>query len=633
MSDVVVQQPAPPDPFAAPIRTVESLFRYGRQGRLGHRVRVSGLVTMQRDSSSLYVRDDTGALFVELLDTEKVQPGDRLDVAGFPAVVAGVPNLQNSIIRRRGSGSAPVSRTISLKEALSGEFDADLVSLEARFLEMSETVQPPSLILRAGDTVFEAALPNRDRVSELQGLLPGSLVKVTGIISSQIVEEGELRSFRVLLAPVGGVAVLSRPAWLTAGRALTLAGSLSALSLGVMLWVVSLRRRVRQQTELIRDKLNQEARLESRYRDLFETAQDMVFTTDLEGKITSFNKAAERLAATARNDAIGCGLRTFFSSENPNDVQLRGTEGRNDAEPGTCELTLLARNGRRIPVEVSMTVQKHGGEPVGWQGIARDITERKRTEDEIRQFNADLERRVSERTSELAASNKELEAFSYSVSHDLRAPLRAINGFSEILLRDFGESLNDKARHYLETVAASGRQMGELVDDLLAFSRLGRQQLVKGPIDLNDLVRQVAHDLRLQAPEREVVLRVDPLPPATGDRSLIIQVLQNLLGNAWKFTGRATKPVVEVGSFRQDDEAIFYVRDNGAGFDMQYAGKLFGVFQRLHRDEEFPGTGVGLAIVHRIISRHGGRVWAQGRVGEGATFYFTLSGESATKEP
>jgi PAS domain S-box-containing protein len=633
MGHVGVQQAAPVDPFAAPVRTVESLFRYGRQGQPGHRVQVNGVVTMQRDSSALYLRDETGALFVELLQDEKLKPGDRVEVAGFPALVAGLPNLQNAIIRRRGSGSVPEPRAISLREARSGEFDADLVSLEARFLEMSETVQPPVLILRAGDTVFEATLPNQDRIPELQGLLPGSLVKVTGIFSTQVDEEGKVRSFRLLVTADPGVVVLSRPGWLTAGRALTLAGSLSALSLGVMLWVLSLRRRVRQQTELIREKLNQEARLESRYRDLFDTAHDMVFTTDLNGKITSFNKAAEHLAATPRDEAIGCGLRTFFASEDADSWLLPKTGGANEHEPGTYEVTLLAKDGRKVPVEISVTALKQDGKPVGWQGIARDITERRRSEDEIRRFNADLERRVFERTSELAASNKELEAFSYSVSHDLRAPLRAINGFSEILLRDFGASLDDKARHYLQTVAASGRQMGELVDDLLAFSRLGRQPLVKGPVDLNDLVRQVVRGLQRHEPGREVLFLAAHLPPANGDRSLINQVLQNLLGNAWKFTGKTAKPCVEVGSFQQSDEAVFFVRDNGAGFDMQYAGKLFGVFQRLHRDVEFPGTGVGLAIVHRIVSRHGGRVWAEARVGEGATFYFTLPAESATKEP
>lgn len=633
MGDVTVQQAAPADPFAAPVRTAESLFRYGRQGQPGHRVRVSGVVTMQRDPSTLYLRDDTGALYVELLGTEPVEPGDRLEVAGFPAVVAGLPQLQNAVVRHRGSGGVPGAKMISVKEALSGDFDADLVSLEARYLEMSETVQPPVLILRAGDTVFETPLPNRDRVSELQDLLPGSLVRVTGIVSAQMDEAAQVRSFRLLLASTGGVTIVSRPAWLTAGRAVTLAGSLGALSLGVMLWVVSLRRRVRQQTELIRDKLNREARLESRYRDLFETAEDMIFTTDLEGKITSFNKAAECLAATTRGEAIGSSLKTLFASEGPGTSLLPNPGGSNAAEQGAYELTLLARDGRKVPVEVSTTMLRHDGKPVGWQGIARDITERKRAEDEIRQFNADLERRVAERTSELAASNKELEAFSYSVSHDLRAPLRAINGFSEILLRDFGGNLDDKARHYLQTVAASGRQMGELVDDLLAFSRLSRQPLVKGPVDVNDLVRQASHDLQQQAPGHPVALRVNPLPPAEGDRSLINQVICNLLANAWKFTGKTDRPVVEVGSFPQADETVYYVRDNGAGFDMQYAGKLFGVFQRLHRDVDFPGTGVGLAIVHRVITRHGGRIWAEARVGEGATFYFTLPGESATKKP
>jgi light-regulated signal transduction histidine kinase (bacteriophytochrome) len=210
------------------------------------------------------------------------------------------------------------------------------------------------------------------------------------------------------------------------------------------------------------------------------------------------------------------------------------------------------------------------------------------------------------------------------VSHDLRAPLRAINGFAEILLKDFGGKIDAKGQHYLNTVADSGRKMGRLVDDLLAFSRLGRQPLAKAPLDLNDLVRQVLDDLRRHEPGRAVTVRLQALPPAHGDRTLVGQALQNLLGNAWKFTQKTPQPLIEVGAIADGPETVYYIRDNGAGFDMKYGEKLFGVFQRLHRDEEFPGTGVGLAIVHRVIQRHGGRIWVEAAVGAGATFFFTL---------
>jgi light-regulated signal transduction histidine kinase (bacteriophytochrome) len=238
---------------------------------------------------------------------------------------------------------------------------------------------------------------------------------------------------------------------------------------------------------------------------------------------------------------------------------------------------------------------------------------------------------VAQRTAELEASNKELEAFSYSVSHDLRAPLRAINGFAEILLKEANGSLNEKGRHYLSTVASSGRRMGELVDDLLSFSRLSRQPMSTSALDLNALVHQQLEELRLADPQRAVNVEVQPLPSAAGDRTLINQVFANLLGNAWKFTGNTPGARIQVGAQSQNGETVYFVRDNGAGFNMEYAGKLFGVFQRLHRDEEFPGTGVGLAFVQRIIHRHGGRIWAESRENEGATFYFTLPSACATK--
>ena len=249
-----------------------------------------------------------------------------------------------------------------------------------------------------------------------------------------------------------------------------------------------------------------------------------------------------------------------------------------------------------------------------------------RVEDSRRRFEAlvqTLEHRVSERTAALSAANKELEAFSYSVSHDLRAPLRAISGFAQILGEDHSAQLSEDARRCLEVIDRNVERMGQLIDDLLTFSRLGRQPIERYAIDMTAMAQSVADDIA-RAEGRPISFVIHPLPPARGERSLVRQVFVNFLQNAAKFTRPREDPRIEVGSFEQDGEVVYFIRDNGVGFDMKYADKLFGVFQRLHRAEEFEGTGVGLAIVQRIIHRHGGRVWGESTVGSGATFYFTL---------
>ncbi|MFA4944613.1 MAG: ATP-binding protein [Lentisphaeria bacterium] len=257
-----------------------------------------------------------------------------------------------------------------------------------------------------------------------------------------------------------------------------------------------------------------------------------------------------------------------------------------------------------------------------------DLAERRRAEAAVRQANAELESRVAARTAQLEAANKELEAFSYSVSHDLRAPLRAIDGFVQILEEDFAPQLSGEARRCLGVVQGNARKMGRLIEDLLKFSRLGRQPLVKREVDVNELVRAALEDLRLEQEGRSLDLRLGGLPPCQGDPALLKQVWLNLLGNAFKYTRRRERALVEVGGRREAGEVEYWVKDNGAGFDMAYAGKLFGVFQRLHGESEFEGTGIGLAIVKRIVLRHGGRVWAEGQPEVGATFHFALEGSS-----
>jgi signal transduction histidine kinase len=254
---------------------------------------------------------------------------------------------------------------------------------------------------------------------------------------------------------------------------------------------------------------------------------------------------------------------------------------------------------------------------------ARVVLERRRAEDDEK-VRTELERRVAERTSQFEASNKELEGFSYSVSHDLRSPLRAIDGYSRMLEEDYLDRLDDEGRRLLGVIRKNSGKMARLIDDLLAFSRFGRKPLDAVEIDMNALVTDAIEEVKAVNPGTAVEFRVASLPPARGDRSLMRQAWINLLSNAVKYSSAQPAPVVEIASRNGPDGVEYSVKDNGVGFDMKYYDKLFGVFQRLHAAEEFPGTGVGLAIVQRIVTRHGGRVWAEGRVGEGATFHFTL---------
>jgi PAS domain S-box-containing protein len=358
-------------------------------------------------------------------------------------------------------------------------------------------------------------------------------------------------------------------------------------------------------------------------RSLIEASLDPLVTISPDGKISDANEATVRVTGVPREKLIGSDFSNYFTEPEKarEGYQRVFSEGFATDYP----LTIRHANGRLTDVLYNASVYTDsGGNVLGVFAAARDITARKRAEEEIRRLNQDLERRVAERTGELAAANRELEAFTYSVSHDLRAPLRQVDGFSQILLEEFGPQLEKAAQHHLQRIRDGTRQMGKLVDDLLNLSRVGRQEMSLRVTRLNPLIEEVLVQFEPQMQGRKIEWQIGELPSLECDPTLLKQVLANLLSNALKFTRPRERAVIEVGMSTQDGQAVIFVRDNGVGFSMKYVDKLFGVFQRLHRAEDFEGTGVGLATVQRIIHKHGGRVWAEGEPDNGATFYFTL---------
>ncbi|MDR3405775.1 MAG: PAS domain S-box protein [Chthoniobacter sp.] len=364
---------------------------------------------------------------------------------------------------------------------------------------------------------------------------------------------------------------------------------------------------------------------EVNYRRLFETSQDGILLFDADtGRISDANHFLTKLLGFSHDEMVGKTFREFTPLK---DIELNFTmlePSQTDGYVRHDELPLKTRAGRTIFVELVSNVFQDGDRTVIQCNI-RDITERKHAQDEIHRLNETLENRVAERTTQLQAANEELGAFSYSVSHDLRAPLRQIMGFVNLLQQDIGASLAEKDLRYLNIISQSTRRMGDLIDDLLAFARIGRAELKKTEVALGDAVREILGELKSETKERKIVFEIAPLPTVWADRALLRQVLVNLLSNAVKFTGARDEAKIEIGCAPEENGAeVIFIRDNGAGFDPKYTDKLFGVFQRLHSEAEFEGTGIGLANVQRIIFRHGGRVWAEGTVDGGATFYFSI---------
>jgi PAS domain S-box-containing protein len=360
---------------------------------------------------------------------------------------------------------------------------------------------------------------------------------------------------------------------------------------------------------------------------MVESVRDYgIFMLDTKGHVISWNIGAERIKGYKAEEIIGSHFSIFFAKEDveankpERELMIATKEGRYEEEGWR-----VRKDGTTFWASIVVTaVRDNHGVLRGFGKVTRDMTERMRNEEKIRALANELEERVMQRTRDLETSNKELESFSYSVSHDLRAPVRAMNGFARILLDEHSQELSKEAREYLSIISESARQMGNLVDDLIEFSRLGRRPVYKTAVNTRDLLDSVLETLRPSFEGRNIELVIGELPEAYADPILLRQVFLNLVSNALKYSSNREHARIEIGALsHHNDKTVYFVRDNGVGFNMKYAHKLFEVFQRLHRAEDYEGTGVGLAIVSRVIQRH--EVWAEAEEGRGATFFFSLN--------
>jgi len=376
-----------------------------------------------------------------------------------------------------------------------------------------------------------------------------------------------------------------------------------------------------------RSEAEQALRLsEQRNSTLVAASAAVVWSADLLGHFFDEQKQWSTYTGQVRAEYEEAGWHDAFHPDDRHALALAWAHSLGKPAPFHLELRLRPAQStdyRYVSLR-AVAVLQDSGTVREWIGTITDIDDQRHAEKELLTLNVELERRVTQRTADLEAANKEMESFSYSISHDLRAPVRAIVGFSGMLWEDNASMLDDEGRRKLGIVQSEATRMGTLIDDLLAFSRLSRQSVAPITLDMGAMARAMFDRVRTQNGNTKAQLQLQPLPQVLADRSLIDQVWANLVSNAIKYSSKRDSPVVEIGAISDDKEHIYYVRDNGAGFDPRHKAKLFGVFQRLHDQSEFSGTGVGLALVQRIVDRHGGRVWAEGKPNEGATFYFTL---------
>ncbi len=614
LNQLRIVEPAPSNAFLAPRRPIASLLRFTPQGASGHRVKVRGVVTFQQPGSALFIKEENDGLQVRTLETTSIQTGDLVEVVGFPAAGEYSAVLRDAVFRRIGAGPTPVPVSVTADQALDGSHDADFVRIQARLLDATPGAN--SLNMESGNFLFLAQVEDPVPAKSLEALVPGSLLQLTGICILQADEDHNPRSFRILVRSMHDVAVASPPPWGDIKRMLRIIAMLAAVALATTLWAFLLKRQVAEKTDSIRDSLGREASARERYQELFENANDMVFTCDLDGHFTSLNKAGRRMVGCDLPDVLRMNLAQILAPEHSALAREMLQDASEEAQR-TYEVEIVTRENGRLRVDLGTTLIQRAGKPPEVQGIGRDITRHRRLEDQLRHAQK------MEAAGRLAGG----------VAHDFNNLLTVISGFGQLVLGRL-ESTDPKYPHMAEILKAADRG-ATLTRQLLAFSR--QQVLQPQVLDLNVTLANINSMLRHLIGE-DVELSIVP-GPALGrvkaDPGEIDQVILNLAVNARDAMPHGGRLILQTENVNLDEAraaghypirpgqyVLLTVSDTGCGMDAETQKHIFEPF--FTTKEQGKGTGLGLATVHGIVHQSGGYIYVYSELGNGSCFKIYL---------
>jgi PAS domain S-box-containing protein len=657
LGDIQIKEPAPQSLTSIPLRTIGSLMQFSPHGELGHRVRIQGIVTFRHHNRTLFIKDEDSSLLVYPQDELPLRIGDLVDVFGFPAMRDNRLVLEDANFQRLGHKDLTPPVPVRGEEVLNGNYDATLVRLEGRLLERALAPNELILTIRDGQAVFTAHFEGMKAEGLRFSLIPGSRISVAGICLVQSDMNKAPQAFSMLIRSAEDIVVTEKPPWWTLRHTLWAITGMVLIILMVLAWVVVLRQRVHKQTELIRARLEREASLEARYRELVENANDIIFTCDLDGQMTSLNRSGERTTGYTRAEASHMKVYDFLPLNDRERSQERVRRELAGDKYGVREVEIVSKQGERKDLEVVIQLNYQGPTPVGIQGIARDITARKRAERELVQAKEDA-----------VAANHAKSEFLANMSHEIRTPMNGIIGMAGLLL---STELTSEQQEYLGMVKASADSLTAIINDILDFSKIeaGKLELEFIPFSLRDSLDETIKAFALRAHQKglELACRISPDVPdrLVGDPRRLGQILVNLVGNAIKFTekGEVVMEVCRLGQPHQtalttgtpndvspprpedgngvtplysseriapssDSDSCwlrFAVRDTGIGIPAEKQRLIFEAFTQADGSttRKFGGTGLGLTISSRIVKLMEGDLYVQSTVGQGSIFGFS----------
>ncbi len=615
---ITVTRLSPPQPFAAPATPLDSVQKFSAGSNFGHRIHVSGIVTLAQPGHLFYISDQHGALRVESRQATALQAGDRVDVIGFPAISEFRPILEDATYRVTSQGLAPSARPTTAGEIIKGDYDGSLVMIQGRLVEKPLPGAVQTLVLQSDGLVFNAQLQSKDHTRN-SSLPVGALVQVTGVPEVQTDENGRNQSFRLLVGHASDIVVLQNPSWFTPKRGLQALAIILVILLAVFGWVLGLRHRVAEQAATIRQKRKREIDLENQYREIFENANDLVMSIDRDGRFIYANPAARRTLGYSEEE-----LKTIsFIELSPPESRQQATDLLqnlvNGQEIKTIELTLLTRAGTPVILEGINNSQFSEGQFTSARAIFRDTTEQRKHRREL-----ELAKDKAE------AANQAKTDFLANMSHEIRTPMNGVIGTLELVL---DTELDSAQRQYLQLAKNSSDSLLAIINDILDFSKIesGKLELDNADFNLHEVVGETLKTLSLRAHQKglELAYSFDPAVPeyTNGDPGRLRQILINLVGNAIKFThhGEIVIKVSRQSESSDWTELLFTIADSGIGIPPEKQATIFEAFTQADSSttRQFGGTGLGLSISVRLVNMMGGTIWVESKMGQGSTFRFT----------